>query len=211
MRRNFEHVKISALILAAGESKRMKGQNKLLLPFAGKTIVECTVAAIREANVSEVIVVLGHDAEAVQAVLQKCSVRFVFNPDYRSGMASSIQAGLAAVSPAVSAVMIALADQPLLASEELNLLISAFSQAGKKSIAVPAFRGQRGNPVIFDLRYRAELLALKGDVGGKPILARHPEAVLEVEMSAGNILEDADTPEAYARIRQFNSKYLKSH
>ena len=193
-------MKISALILAAGESKRMGEKHKLLLPFAGKTIVECTVDAILQANVEEVIVVLGHEAEAVRQVLGNRAINVVYNADYRSGMASSIHAGLAAVSPSAAAVMIALADQPLIQPAELNLLIGAFSQAENKTIAMPAFNGQRGNPVIFDWRYRDEMLKLKGDVGGKSILARHPDAVLEVEMPARNILEDVDTAEGYARM-----------
>jgi molybdenum cofactor cytidylyltransferase len=192
--------KISALILAAGESKRMGGKHKLLLPFAGRTIIECTVDAVQQANVDEAIIVLGYEAEAIRQVLINRTLKIVYNADYHQGMSSSIHAGLAAISPSTQAVMIVLADQPLVRSAELNLLISAFSQIKNKSIAVPTFNGQRGNPVIFDLRYRAELLALKGDVGGKPILARHPEVVLEVEIPTRNILEDADVPEGYARM-----------
>jgi len=197
---------ISALVLAAGESKRMVEHNKLLLPFAGKTIIECAVDAILQANVAEVIVVLGHEAAAIQNALRERPLRFTFNPDFRRGMASSIHAGLAALSPAAQAVMITLADQPLLQTEELNFLIAEFSRAAEKSIGVPTFNGQRGNPVIFDLRFRGEMLALQGDVGGKSILARHPEAVLEVAMPTASILEDADTPGEYASITAMDGK-----
>lgn len=192
--------KIFALVLAAGESKRMAGQHKLLLPFAGKTIVECTVDAILQAHVDEVIVVLGHAAEKVRGVLLHRPVQFVHNPAYQSGMASSIHAGLTTISSEADAVMISLADLPLVQSSELNLLISSFLSAKEKTIAVPTFAGQRGNPVIFDLRYQPEMLALRGDVGCKSILARHPEAVLEVEMPTSSILEDLDTVEAYERL-----------
>jgi len=191
---------ISALVLAAGESKRMAWRNKLLLPLAGKTVIECTVDAILGAKVDDVIVVLGHDAATIRNSLSGKKIRFTFNPNYRRGMASSIQAGLAALAPQTEAVLIALADQPLVSSTEINFLIASFSRATEKSIGVPTFKGQRGNPVIFDWRYREEMLALQGDVGGKSILARHPEQVLEIAMPAGNILDDADTPEAYARL-----------
>jgi molybdenum cofactor cytidylyltransferase len=127
-------------------------------------------------------------------------LRFVYNPDYRQGMAGSIHAGLAALSPQAEAVMISLADLPLIQPMELNRLISAFANRKDKSIAVPTFSGQRGNPVIFDLRYKPEMLALRGDVGCKAILLRHPAAVLEVEMPAASILEDVDAPEAYSRL-----------
>ena len=191
---------VSAIVLAAGESKRMVGRNKLLLPLAGKTIIECTVDAILAARIDDVIVVLGHEAAAIQKVLNKRSLRFTFNPNYRCGMASSIHAGLAALAPPAQTVMIALADQPLITTAEINFLITEFSRATEKSIGVPICNGQRGNPVLFDLRYREEMLALQGDVGGKTILARHPEAVLEMALPAENILVDADTPEAYARL-----------
>jgi molybdenum cofactor cytidylyltransferase len=193
-------MKISALVLAAGESKRMVGQNKLLLPFAGKTIVACAVDAILRANVAEAIVVLGHDAEAIRNALRERPLRFKVNANYRHGMTSSIHIGLAAISPSAQAVMISLADQPLIQTEELNFLIAEFSRATGKSIGVPTFNGQRGNPVIFDLCYRDEMLDLQGDAGCKSILMRHPEAVLEVTMPTGSILEDADTPEAYSRL-----------
>lgn len=193
-------LKVSAIVLAAGESKRMAGRNKLLLPLEEKTIVECAVDAILEARVDDVIVVLGHEAAAIQKVLQKRALRFTFNPNFRGGMASSIQAGVAALAPPAQSVMIALADQPLITTAEINFLIAEFARATEKSIGVPTFNGQRGNPVLFDLRYREELLALQGEVGGKSILARHPEAILEVALPAGNILVDADTPEAYARL-----------
>ena len=193
-------LKVSAIVLAAGESKRMAGRNKLLLPLEEKTIVECAVDAILEARVDDVIVVLGHEAAAIQKVLQKRALRFTFNLNFRGGMASSIQAGVAALAPSAQTVMIALADQPLITTAEINFLIAEFARATEKSIGVPTFNGQRGNPVLFDLRYREELLALQGEVGGKSILARHPEAILEVALPAGNILVDADTPEAYARL-----------
>ncbi|MCG3120098.1 MAG: Nicotine blue oxidoreductase [bacterium] len=202
---------IAALVLAAGESKRMPGKNKLLLPFAGKTIIECTVDAILPAAIAEVIVVLGHEAELLRKVLGKRPVKFIHNPNYRSGMASSIQTGLAAISPSAKALLIALGDQPLLQPDELNRLISAFSQTPNHTIAVPICKGQRGHPVIFDRRYSGEIFALTGDIGCKSILARHPAAVLEVEMPASHILEDADTPEAYARLiahaRKFSTKF----
>lgn len=193
-------LKVSAIVLAAGESKRMAGRNKLLLPLGGKTIIECTVDAILAARVDDVIVVLGHEAAAIQKVLHKRSLRFTLNPNYRGGMASSIQAGVAALAPPTQTVMIALADQPLITTAEINFLIAELARATEKSIGVPTFNGQRGNPVLFDLRYREELLALQGEVGGKSILARHPEAVLEVALPAENILVDADTPEVYARL-----------
>ena len=191
---------LAAIVLAAGESKRMAGRHKLLLPLAGKTMIAWTVEAILAAGLDDVIVVLGHEAAAVQKTLNKKPVRFALNPNYRRGMASSIQAGLAALAPQTQIIMIALADQPLVTAAEINFMIAEFSHVPEKTIGVPTFNGQRGHPVLLDLRYREEMLALQGDVGCKSILARYPEAVFEIAMPARNILEDADTPEAYARL-----------
>ncbi len=191
---------LAAIVLAAGESKRMAGRHKLLLPLAGKTMIAWTVEAILAAGLDDVIVVLGHEAAAVQKTLNKKPVRFALNPNYRRGMASSIQAGLAALAPQTQIIMIALADQPLVTAAEINFMIAEFSRVPEKTIGVPTFNGQRGHPVLLDLRYREEMLALQGDVGCKSILARYPEAVFEIAMPARNILEDADTPEAYARL-----------
>lgn len=192
--------KISVLVLAAGESKRMTGQHKLLLPFSGKTIIETSVDTILQARIDAVIVVLGHEAERVREVLQHRPAQFIYNSSYQSGMASSIHVGLRALAPEAGAVMISLADLPLVQAAELNILISSFLSNKEKTIAVPTFAGQRGNPVIFDLCHRPEMLALHGDVGCKSILARHPEAVLEVEMPTTSVLEDVDTMEAYNRL-----------
>lgn len=191
---------LAAIVLAAGESKRMAGRHKLLLPLAGKTMIAWMVEAILAAGLDDVIVVLGHEAAAVQKTLNKKPVRFALNPNYRRGMASSIQAGLAALAPQTQIIMIALADQPLVTAAEINFMIAEFSRVPEKTIGVPTFKGQRGHPVLLDLRYREEMLALQGDVGCKSILARYPEAVFEIAMPARNILEDADTPEAYARL-----------
>ena len=100
--------------------------------------------------VDEIIVVLGHEADQVRAAIGKKPVRFVENPDYQQGLGTSVRAGFAAVSVHTTAIMIYLADQPLLEAGEVNFLIHAFAEAGKanKSIVVPFFRGQRGNPVI---------------------------------------------------------------
>ena len=145
---------LSAVVPAAGMSVRM-GQNKLLLAFKGKPLIAHAVDTLLASAVDEVVVVLGHDADKVREKLGGKKVKFVENPDYREGLSTSVRAGIAAVSAHASAIMIYLADQPLLAPEEINSLIRAFAEARKlnKSIVVPFFRGRRGNPVILDSAY----------------------------------------------------------
>ncbi len=190
----------SAVVLAAGASSRMPGNNKLLLPLAGKSVIAHTVDNLLQARVTEIIVVLGFDADKIQAALRDRNVRFVMNPDYAQGMSASIIAGIRAMSPEAEALFICLGDLPLVTAPDFDRLITAFQQAPQKAIAVPVFQSQRGNPVIFDVCHKSEMLALRGDVGCKTILAQHPQQVLEVEMAHDHILRDVDTPEAYRAI-----------
>ena len=131
-------------------------------------------------------------------------MRFIKNPDYAEGMATSIHAGIHAVADGTSAVMICLSDLPLVEAEELSRLLEAFREAaaqGRKSLAVPTFQGQRGNPVLFSLAYKQEILHVRGAVGQcKGLIQRYPEQVLEVEMETDHILRDIDTMEAYLHM-----------
>lgn len=194
-------MRISALVLAAGASQRMPGQNKLLLPLGEKTIIAHTVDHHLQSKASEVIVVLGHEAEAVQRALSGREVAFTTNPHFARGLSTSIIAGLQAASKSAQGFLISLADLPLVTFAELNLLIQCFIYAGRYSIVAPVYRGQRGNPVIFDRCHLPEMLAISGDAGCKAILAQHPQRVLEVEMQTDHVLRDVDTVEAYEAVQ----------
>ncbi len=192
---------IAAIVLAAGQSTRMGDENKLLLPLRGSTVIANTVDAVLGSGVSETIVVLGHQAARVREALAGRQVQFVDNPHYEQGMATSIHAGLGAVGEGARGVMICLSDLPLVEADELRRLREAFQAAETHSLAVPVFEGRRGNPVLFDMRYREEILHTRGAVGGcKSLIKRYPEEVLEVEMATDHVLQDIDTPEAYQRI-----------
>lgn len=193
---------ISAIVLAAGMSTRMGAENKLLLPFRGTTLIGNMVDVVTGARVGETLVVLGHEAERVRAALAGKPVTFVDNLDYAEGMGSSVQAGVRAVSPQATGIMVCLTDLPLIESAELDRLIAAFEagQAGK-SIAVPSHQGQRGNPVLFSARFRDEVLSTRGPVAGcRGIVKKYPDQVLEVEMAHDHILRDIDTIEDYRRL-----------
>ena len=157
---------ISAILLAAGQSTRMAPANKLLLPFRGTTLVEHMVDVLARSRVGETIVVLGHQAERVRPLLAGRPIRIAEAPDHAEGMAASIRAGLACVSHHSAGAMVCLTDLPLLEPAEIDRLIAAFEGAGDKSIVIPRHQGQRGNPVLFSLRHREEVLANRGAVGG---------------------------------------------
>jgi len=190
---------ISAIILAAGESRRMGVKNKLLLPIRGEVLISNFVKSVCASNVDEVVVVVGHEAEKIEDVLQGQPVRFVENLRYMEGMTSSIQTGIQSASAESEGLLICLADQPLIETPDFNRLIHEFTDLfdSKSSlIIVPVFKGQSGNPVLFSRQFRDIILQHTGE-GCRDIVLKHPECVREVEMGNDNVLHDVDTPEDY--------------
>jgi molybdenum cofactor cytidylyltransferase len=186
---------LSAIILAAGESKRM-GKPKQLLPLGKSTLLEQAIDNLLNSSVDETIVVLGHKAEEITEKIANKPVKVVINPDYQQGMSTSIVAGLIMVDPRSQAVMLALGDQPLVTSRTINQLIEAFNK-NRKGIAVPTYRGRRGHPIIFDIKYKAELFKLKGDIGGREIIQNHPKDVFMVAVDSESVVSDIDTQDEY--------------
>jgi molybdenum cofactor cytidylyltransferase len=186
---------LSAILLAAGESKRM-GKPKQLMPLGKSTLLEQAIDNLLDSSVDEVIVVLGHKAREISKTIVSRPVSIALNPDYRQGMSTSIIAGLKRVNLRSQGVLLALGDQPLVESGTINQLIEAFNNHDK-GIAVPTHQGRRGNPVIFDLKHKPELLKLKGDIGGREIIKNHPDDVLEVPVDSESVISDIDTKEDY--------------
>jgi len=203
---------IAAIVLAAGESKRMGAKNKLLLPFGHKTLIEQTVDNVLSSKAQEVIVVLGHEAVKIKKVLQSRKVKFVENQNFKKGMSTSIQTGIKAVSSEMKGSMICLSDLPCIESMELNKLIDAFNEIrnqNEKVIVVPTYKGKRGNPVIFSSFYHSQILTHSESDGCKGVIKQNLEEVLEVKMSTAHILQDIDTKNEYENIIH-DSKIMKS-
>ena len=198
---------ISAILLAAGESNRM-GQPKQLMPFGQITIVERTIDNLLNSAVSETIVVLGYKDEEIRKTIAGKPIKIAINPDYQQGMSTSIIAGLKQVDKRARAVLIALGDQPFVNSQTITSLVEAFI-ANNRGILIPVYQGRRGNPVIFAIEYKGELLNLKGDVGGREIIKRHPDDVLEVAVNCEGVLLDIDTMENYTPITLNPEKYRR--
>jgi molybdenum cofactor cytidylyltransferase len=194
---------VSAVVVAAGESKRM-GQTKLLLPLEGKAILQWVLDNLGRSQVEEVILVLGHEADRVLRTVDTRNVKVVINRNYREGMITSIEQGLRNLNDKVEAFFIVLADQPGVSLEVFNRLITEFRQiVPQKNIVLPTFCGRKGHPALFGVKYRKEASRIRGDVGLRQILQEHPEDILEVEMDTDSILQDIDTPDDYL-------KHLKS-
>lgn len=184
---------ISAVLLAAGKSERM-GKFKQLLPIGGKTFVETCVDNLLASRADEVIVVTGYNQAAVIEALAGRRVRIVNNPDFESGMASSIKRGVDEVAAAARAFMIALADQPLIGPDVLNQIISQYEDSASL-ILIPTYLGRRGHPILLDSSLKGEVLSMDPQVGLRQITRKYEHQTRYLEVSSSSVLMDFDLPE----------------
>lgn len=182
---------VSAVVLAAGASRRM-GTPKQLLRIGGETILERTLKNVRASSAAEIVLVLGHAAESVEKTISTEQIRVVRNPDYQQGMGTSLRTGLAAISADAGAALIVLADQPFVRPETLNGLI-ACHQESKPQIIIPMYQGFRGNPVLLDRSVFEEVKGLNGDVGCRAIFGDHTEGICKLPVDDPGILLDIDS------------------
>lgn len=188
---------VAALILAAGSASRM-GTMKVLLPWRGQPLIRHVAEVALAARISDVVVVTGNEASAVAQAVADLPLRIVHNVHYRDGLSGSLRAGIAALDTSVDAVLVLLADQPLLTAAVVDRLIERYVE-GDARIVAPFADGQRGNPVLFDRALFPELLQIEGDQGARSVLRAHRDEIAGVEVAA-NVLEDVDTPEAYEAL-----------
>lgn len=193
--------KVAAMVLAAGQSRRMGQANKLLEAVDGRAMVVTAVEAALAADVSSVTVITGHEADAVQAALAGKPVRLIHNPDYADGLSASLKTAAANAPDTADAMIVLLGDMPDVTSAHVDRLIAAFNPLEGRAICVPTVGGKRGNPVLWAKRFLAEMLALRGDVGAKHLIGQNEDVVAEVEMGDAGVLNDVDTPEALATVR----------
>ncbi len=194
-------LRVGAVILAAGKSSRM-GEAKQLLRLGEGTILERTVENVRRASVDEVVIVLGASADAIREQLPAVvmgGARLVVNPEYETGMASSLRAGLGALGSDVDAALIVLGDQPFVCPATLDRMVEEYRRTGAQ-IVIPTHEGTRGNPVLLDRSLFGEAMALVGDIGCRAIFAKHPKEIVYVEVDDPGVLLDIDNREDYERL-----------
>ncbi|MCP4978883.1 MAG: nucleotidyltransferase family protein [Gammaproteobacteria bacterium] len=192
--------KVAAIVLAAGQSRRMGEQNKLLTVIGDKPMIGHVVRATLDSDVHQVIVVTGHEAELVQKALGKCRAEIVFNPDYVSGMASSLRIGIKAVAEDTDGALILLGDMPLVTGKQINQLIAEFDPVAEHDIVAPCRNGRRGNPVLWSRHYFPALEALTGDTGGRGLLIKNIANVREVSVIDDAVFTDFDTPDSLQHL-----------
>ena len=192
---------VSAIVLAAGESRRMGSENKLLLALAGAPLLQRGIETLLQCALREIVVVLGHEHQRLEPLLDDLPVGRAYNADYAAGQMTSVNAGLAALRAPCDGVMVCLGDQPLLTPSDVTELIEAFAELGDRSILVPTHRGRRGNPVIISYAQRAAILAGGRNLGCRHLIERNPEQVATHEMDTDHVIVDLDTPGDYRAVR----------
>jgi molybdenum cofactor cytidylyltransferase len=198
----YPRLRIGAVLLAAGEGRRMGGVAKSLIRLQGVPLIKRQLIALSGAGVDEVVVVTGHAREAIEDQVQSFPVSLAHNPNYREGQQSSVRAGLAALNGSFDAVFIVLADQPLIAAGDLTELIAAFKKRPSGNVVVPMVNGQRGNPILLDDEARAQILASDTNLACRHLMERQPELVHVHETANTRFITDLDTVEDVERLAQ---------
>jgi molybdenum cofactor cytidylyltransferase len=193
--------RIAAVILAAGQSRRMGKANKLMEVVNGKPMMLHAVDAAIAAGTKPVVVVTGHEPERIEKTVEGRSVTIVHNPDFANGLSTSLRAAVNALSDDIEGIVVCLGDMPAVTTAHIEKLMSAFDPASGRFIVVPTVRGKRGNPVLWHRRYFDQMTQISGDVGARHLIGENEDALVEIAMDDDAVLQDLDTPAALEAFR----------
>jgi len=196
----YSRVVVGAVLLAAGAGSRLGHRPKALLELGGVPLIRRQLIALSGAGVDEVVVVLGHHADAIEASVQSFPVTLARNPKPDDGQASSVRTGLAALAGKLDAVIVALADQPLINAQDVIALIGAYKRRSAASMVVPRVDGEPGNPVMFDAALRDEWLAGDANAACRRWRDAHPERIAWFDTGNAHYRTDIDTPQDIERF-----------
>ncbi len=182
---------ISAILLAAGQSKRMNGKNKLYKTFKNEPLINHSINNILSSSIDELIIILGYEKEVLEKIITKNKkIKIIYNKNYKHGMSSSIKIGMQKLSKKSKAFFICLGDMPLVKSDVYNKLILFRNNF---DIVIPVYKGKQGNPVLFSENMIKKINTIKGDAGAKKILKINKYKKLNVYLNDRNILRDFNT------------------
>jgi molybdenum cofactor cytidylyltransferase len=206
----YARITVGAVLLAAGAGARLGGRPKALLELGGVPLILRQLIALSGAGVDEVVVVLGHHADAVEAAVRAFPITLVHNPSPDDGQASSVRTGLRALSPRIDAVIVALADQPLIDAQDMVALIGAYKKRPEgTAMVVPRFAGEPGNPVIFDAALREAWLDGSANLACRQWRQANPERVHWLDTDNRRYKVDIDTPEDLQRFEASTGHALR--
>ena len=187
--------KIWAIVLAAGKSTRMK-QQKLLMPFNGKTIVETVISKIIPVLKSNIMIVLGSNCNEIEPIIDQMQVQSCFNKNFEEGMLSSVVCGFNSLPDSAEAAIVFLGDQPQISTDVIQKVAEAWKHSDK-GIVIPTFKGKRGHPVLIETNYKSDINLLDSSKGLRQLMIENPDDISEIEVAEDEILRDIDTPADY--------------
>lgn len=186
---------ISAILLAAGRSKRMLGENKLTKNFNGIPLIKYSIKNILASSIDKLIIVTGYQKEIVEKLIDKNKkVKIIYNPDFNSGMASSIKKGLGSLPIKTEAFFICLGDMPLVEQKIYNQIIE---YKKKNEIIVPSYKKQQGNPILFSISIKKKIMTIKGDIGAKKILELNKNKIFNFETNDKAVIINFNTQDKF--------------
>lgn len=191
--------RVAAILLAAGQSRRM-GAFKPLLPFGNKTVIECCIDYLQKGGVEKIVVVLGHRANEIREKLASRSLNFAFNPDPDSEMGTSIAHGVRTLPETCQATLIALTDQPAVPAAVVSSLIETWQNGTR--LVVPTWQDRGGHPVLVDLSFEDELLNLSSSGGLRALFQAHRDQVKRIPVDSPFIARDMDTWDDYRALHE---------
>ena len=191
----YPRLRIGAVLLAAGAGRRMGGIAKPLIRLQGVPLITRHLVALSGAGVDEVVVVTGYARDAVEQEVRSFSVTLAHNEAHAEGQQGSVRVGLAALSGEFDAVIVVLADQPLIGASDLTELIGAFKKRTGGHVVVPVVQGQRGNPIVLDRVAHAQILDSGTNLGCRHLIESQPELVYVHETANTRFVTDLDTVE----------------
>tara|TARA_B100001996_G_scaffold109213_1_gene82565 strand:- start:422 stop:991 length:570 start_codon:yes stop_codon:yes gene_type:complete len=186
---------ISAILLAAGQSKRMNGENKLIKKIQGVPLIKHSIINILESSIDELIIVTGYQNKILEKIVDKNEkIKIVFNEQFESGMASSIRMGIKNLSDKTKAFFICLGDMPMVNKHIYNELIRHIDSG---EIIIPTFKKQQGNPILFSISMKDKIKNIKGDVGAKEIIIKNKDKILNLPINDLSILKNYNTLDSF--------------
>ena len=196
---------ISAILLAAGQSKRMNGENKLIKEIDGIPLIKYSVKNILGSAVDELIIVTGYQKEIIENIIDKSKkIKFVYNKNFSNGIASSINAGLCEISTKAKNFFISLADMPNVNQNIYNKLIKGknnynmkLKPENRKEIIIPTSDGKDGNPVLFSIFMKTDVMKISGDRGAKEIIENKKNKILRIPFEGDGVILDFDTQDNF--------------
>ena len=192
---------ISAILLAAGESKRMVDENKLIKKYKSIPLIKHAVSNVLNSPIDELIIVLGYQKKSIEKIIEENKkIKFIANPNFESGIASSIKKGLDSLSKETEAFFICLGDMPNVNKEIYNQLINASFSNKDKEIFVPYYQERQANPILFSKKMKDEIQKIEGDFGAKKIIADNEKKVFKLSIQDKGVITD------FNNINDFETK-----